>query len=81
MAPKESNVHYDFDPYDCVPGTGALVFRRNCLNTGAKTVDSRGFSYADHFLGTDEGAPGVGYVGLGGAALAKAQVCYRSRQK
>ena len=50
------DVKYDFAPYDCTPGAAWEVFEADLLRHATKT-DDRGWSLADHLLGTDEGGP------------------------
>ena len=75
------NVRYKFEPYDCIPGSGWDVFERNLFNVGSENVDDHGESAADNLRGIDQGAPGVGYGGLAGSSLQKAQRAYRKRCK
>ena len=51
-----TDVKYDFEPYDGKPGESYDKFERRLMNAGSKT-DDRGYSYADHFRGVDEGGP------------------------
>ena len=51
-----TDVKYDFEPYDGKPGESYDKFERRLMNAGSKT-DDRGYSYADHYRGVDEGGP------------------------
>ena len=51
-----TDVKYDFEPYDGKPGESYDRFERRLMNAGSKT-DDRGYSYADHNRGVDEGGP------------------------
>ena len=52
MAPEPN---YEFTPYDCIPGPGWEKFDSDLLIHCTGEVDKRGWSVADHLLGTDEG--------------------------
>ena len=81
MASSSSNtdIKYEFTPAAPEPGDDYDKFRERALNAMA-TSDERGWSLADHLLGTDEGGPG-GPPMPAGAGAAKAQQAFRSRQK
>ena len=59
MGTKESDVKFDFDPWDGTPGDAYDKFEIRLLNNGSKT-DDRGWSLSDHLLGDDEGGPNIG---------------------
>ena len=47
-----------FEAYDCRPGFAAWHrFRTNLLLHGGTFTDDEGWSYADHYLGVDDGGP------------------------
>ena len=56
-----------FPAYDCAPGNlGWRGFSRNLLAHGGKDADDEGWSYADVYMGTDDG--GVNGTALPGGA-------------
>ena len=73
----------EYTPYDCTPGTAYDKFQEDLLNVAAGKTDDRGWSLADHLLGTDEGGPNVGATPMPPAAqaadLRKAQGARRKR--
>ena len=81
MASSSSNtdIKYEFTPAAPEPGDDYDKFRERALNAMASS-DERGWSLADHLLGTDEGGPG-GPPMPAGAGAAKALQAFRSRQK
>ena len=79
MAPTV-DVKYDFTPYDCTPGDPWDVFSADLLRHGTKT-DDRGYSLADHLLGTDEGGPLGPAPPVAPAAANKAAIALRKRAK
>ena len=83
MGTKESDVKFDFDPWDGTPGDAYDKFEIRLLNNGSKT-DDRGWSLSDHLLGDDEGGPNIGAPAMPvgpPAQLLKAQQARRKRQK
>ena len=52
----KSEFKYEFEPWDGTPGDSYDKFEVRLLNNASKT-DDRGWSLADHMLGTDEGGP------------------------
>ena len=83
MGTKESDVKFDFDPWDGTPGDAYDKFEIRLLNNGSKT-DDRGWSLSDHLLGDDEGGPNIGAPAMPAgppAQLLKAQQARRKRQK
>ena len=82
MAKKEDP---EYTPYDCTPGTAYDKRQEDLLNVAAGNTDDRGWSLADHLLGTDEGGPNLGAALMPPAAqaadLRKAQGARRKRMK
>ena len=76
-----NNVKYDFTPYSGTPGEEWTVFEEQLLNAGAAKSDDRGWSLADHFLGTDELGPTGPGLPNHTAGQAAAQNAFRKRQK
>ena len=73
------DVKYDITPFDGTPGETYEFFEERLLNAAAKS-DDRGWSLADHMLGSDEGGPS-GPALPAGAAAAKAVQAHRKRAK
>ena len=66
MPPRQHS--HEFDPYDCTPGDSWEKFDSDLLIYCTGEVDKRGWSVADHLLGTDEGgATGPALPGTGAA--------------
>ena len=78
---QSNNVRYDFEPYSGTPGEEWTVFEEQLLNAGAAISDDRGWSLADHFLGTDELGPAGPPLPGNAAGAAAAQNAFRKRQK
>ena len=78
---SKDEVRYDFPPWDGTPGPLYDKFDTALMNCASRS-DDRGWSYADHFMGIDEGGPaGPAIAAAGGAAAqAKATTAYRKRQ-
>ena len=77
---SQVDVKYDFTPHDGTPGKPFDQFEKRLVNFAASVTDDRGFSLADHLLGTDEGGPLNPAMPVG-AGAAKAATARRSRQK
>ena len=72
---------HDFDPWDGTPGDSYDRFQERLLNACSKT-DDRGWSFADHLNGIDEGGPaGVALPPAATADGRKALAAFRKRQK
>ena len=70
--------------FDGTPGKNWDEYAARLKNVAAGEVDDRGFSLADHILGTDENGPnGPPYPNppISAADTRKAQNAYRKRQK
>ena len=80
MTDKSRDVSYLFDPWDGTPGEKYDKFEENLLNASSKT-DDRGWSLADHMLGTDEGGAAGTALPAGAADRTKAVAARRKRQK
>ena len=82
------DIKLSFPQTDMVPGPLGLEFQRDLLSHGCK-ADSRGYSWADHYLRQDEGAvdaagnpaPGAPGMPAAPAQLLLAQAAYRARKK
>ena len=79
MSSKDSEIRYDFTPWDGTPGDKFDKYDTSLMNSGSR-ADDRGWSLSDHLLGNDEGGP-TGPAMPGGAAGNKAMAAFRKRQK
>ena len=79
MSTDKDQDKLSFEGWDGTPGDAWDKFAIRLMNGSAKS-DDRGWSYADHFKGDDEGGP-TGPAFPGGAQGTKAQAAYRKRQK
>ena len=79
---SKDEVRYDFTPWDGTPGPLYDKFDTALMNCASRS-DDRGWSFADHLMGIDEGGPaGPAIAAAGGAAAqAKATTAFRKRQK
>ena len=69
-----------FEGWDGTPGDAWDKFAIRLMN-GSSRTDDRGWSYADHFSGQDEGGPNGPAFPANPADNRKAQAAYRKRQK
>ena len=79
-----TTIKYDFEPAQPTPGEDYEKFEERLLNAASSEADERGWSLADHYLGTDEGGPrGPVFPPANAANQAgtKARSLYRARQK
>ena len=74
------DVKYDFTPYDCTPGKPWDDFDARLMNAASR-ADDRGWSFADHLNGVDEGGPLGPALPAAPAQLQKAQAALRKRAK
>ena len=67
-----TTIKYDFEPAQPSPGDDFEKFEERLMNAAAKS-DKRGWSYADHMLGVDEGGPAGPAFPAANAALGMGQ--------
>ena len=53
---SKDEVRYDFTPWDGTPGPLYDIFDTALMNCASRS-DDRGWSFADHLMGIDEGGP------------------------
>ena len=78
---NNASIKYDFTPYSGTPGEDWDIFEEQLLNAGAARSDDRGWSLADHYLGTDELGPNGPGLPAAAAAQQSARNAYRKRRK
>ena len=80
MSTDKDQDKLSFHGWDGTPGDEWERFDLRLMNNSAKS-DDRGWSYADHYKGLDEGGPAGPPFPANPAENRKAQAAFRRRQK
>ena len=65
---SKDEVRYDFTPWDGTPGPVYDIFDTALMNCASRS-DDRGWSFADHLMGIDEGGPAGPAIAAAGGTL------------